>query len=282
MSAVMPESLTSMRCAIGWHDPEPVARWNDGYYFARCRRCARDLVRTAYGRWHIPRGARVVWSPHRPENSLSAVLAPLPVEAPETPSPPDDGELPIQEVLRHLQGGPERTSGGPAGPGRPGRTYIPDFMEDAGTDTSWRTNRPANWPPPAVAGEAGRASGPESPADSGARRTAAARLVTIAAGGLALLFLFVALAGSGWPTGPGRGAQAPAQTGMTSGGPDVFVTATETECRDAPANQGAPLARLARGDTVRMFAIAGDWASIAYRDGQCWILADHLSTERPI
>lgn len=48
-------------CALGRHKTDGLARWNAGYYFARCTRCRRDLVRTAFTRWQIPRGFRVVW-----------------------------------------------------------------------------------------------------------------------------------------------------------------------------------------------------------------------------
>ncbi len=48
-------------CALGHHKTDGLARWNAGYYFARCTRCRRDLVRTAFTRWQIPRGFRVVW-----------------------------------------------------------------------------------------------------------------------------------------------------------------------------------------------------------------------------
>lgn len=62
-------------CALGRHRPEPWPRWNAGYYFARCRRCGRDLVRTAYGDWGIPKGCRVVWQTTPPEKALTAYLA---------------------------------------------------------------------------------------------------------------------------------------------------------------------------------------------------------------
>ena len=84
-------------CGLGWHRPRPVARWNNGYYFTKCSRCGRDLVRTAYGGWHEPKGFRVVWQAEAPVDGSSARL----VRKNGGSSP----ELPIQEVLRHLQNG---------------------------------------------------------------------------------------------------------------------------------------------------------------------------------
>lgn len=56
-------------CQLGRHRPGTRARWNDGYYFARCTRCHRDLVRTAFEGWHVPRGYRVVWQAKPPQGA---------------------------------------------------------------------------------------------------------------------------------------------------------------------------------------------------------------------
>lgn len=88
----------SLRCLAGWHRAEPVVHWNHGYYFTRCRRCGNDLVRTAYSRWKVPKGYRVVWSEERPPAAVGGDVTLLPDEADEQVQ----GELPIQEVLRHL------------------------------------------------------------------------------------------------------------------------------------------------------------------------------------
>ncbi|HEV2867259.1 MAG TPA: hypothetical protein VGX37_12185 [Allosphingosinicella sp.] len=93
-------------CRLGLHSAEPLARWNDGYYFTRCRRCRRDLVRTAYGRWHVPRGFRIVWQARPPASHVPTGLPPAPAEQSRTSARsnrPSRQELPIQEVLRHLQ-----------------------------------------------------------------------------------------------------------------------------------------------------------------------------------
>ena len=88
-------------CRLGWHQPKPVARWNCGYYFTTCARCDQDLVRTAYGRWHVPHGYRVVWQAQPPANAVSAAL----VRDRAAAGPAGGTELPIQEVLRHIQNG---------------------------------------------------------------------------------------------------------------------------------------------------------------------------------
>jgi hypothetical protein len=55
-------------CRLGSHLPafEPI--WNHGYFFARCARCERDIVKAALGRWHVPHGYRVVWRSRHPES----------------------------------------------------------------------------------------------------------------------------------------------------------------------------------------------------------------------
>jgi hypothetical protein len=89
-----------LTCELGWHRADPLARWNDGYYFSKCTRCGRDLVRTAYQRWHVPKGYKVVWQAHPPEPRRPAMMVADAVGA-AAPSPAP--ELPIQEVLRHLE-----------------------------------------------------------------------------------------------------------------------------------------------------------------------------------
>ena len=63
-------------CDLGWHRPDPIARWNDGYYFSKCSRCGRDLVRTAFGQWQVPKGYRVVWQQKPPETREEIALVP--------------------------------------------------------------------------------------------------------------------------------------------------------------------------------------------------------------
>lgn len=98
----------SLLCQLGWHAPEPLARWNDGYYFTRCKRCRCDLIRTLYSDWQVPRGFRVVWQSHPPVShaTRARLVRERASEAPRTvlrSNAPSETELPIQEVLRHLQ-----------------------------------------------------------------------------------------------------------------------------------------------------------------------------------
>lgn len=154
------QNRMSLICELGWHRPRRVARWNNGYYFTRCSRCGRDLVRTAYGRWHEPHGYRVVWQAQAPAGAVSARLI-----SEEANAAAGTAELPIQEVLRHLQNGDTETgpslgdtpvepiedgdetlreATGEVGatddgagqalndlPARRPRSGIPDFMDDA-------------------------------------------------------------------------------------------------------------------------------------------------------
>jgi hypothetical protein len=79
-------------CSLGRHTPRAAPRWNDGYYFATCRRCGQDIVRTAYEAWHVPRGYRIVWATTPPQDRPQVALAPefpppAPPAAPESPAP---------------------------------------------------------------------------------------------------------------------------------------------------------------------------------------------------
>lgn len=65
---------SSLLCDLGRHKAGSLAHWNDGYYFSKCRRCGRDLVRTAFGRWTVPRGYRVVWTAEPPPRAKAAQL----------------------------------------------------------------------------------------------------------------------------------------------------------------------------------------------------------------
>jgi hypothetical protein len=51
----------SLLCAIGGHEAAAGEVYNSGYWFSRCRRCTRDMIR-AGGSWEVvPQGHRVVW-----------------------------------------------------------------------------------------------------------------------------------------------------------------------------------------------------------------------------
>jgi hypothetical protein len=70
-------------CALGRHKTDLLVRWNDGYYFTRCRRCGLDLVRTAFSGWTAPKRYRVVWQAEPPA-SIEQVRSAPQAEA-ETP-----------------------------------------------------------------------------------------------------------------------------------------------------------------------------------------------------
>jgi hypothetical protein len=101
-------------CLLGFHRPAEAPIWNAGYLFSPCRRCGTQLVRPAGGRWHRPRGCRVVWR-SKAEAASHILLSDGSPSA--TRRSPD--ELPIQEVLRLLN------------------DY--DFMGQGRRDTGWDT-----------------------------------------------------------------------------------------------------------------------------------------------
>ncbi|TMJ17977.1 MAG: hypothetical protein E6G94_00965 [Alphaproteobacteria bacterium] len=51
----------SMLCRLGGHEAAEGEVWNQGYYFSRCRRCGRDMIRTGAEWQVVPEGHRVVW-----------------------------------------------------------------------------------------------------------------------------------------------------------------------------------------------------------------------------
>ena len=53
-------------CTLGQHRPAPDPTWNKGWYFTHCERCGVDLVRTGSGKWHVPKGRKVVWKERTP------------------------------------------------------------------------------------------------------------------------------------------------------------------------------------------------------------------------
>ena len=53
-------------CSLGFHRAGPDEVWNKGWYFSRCERCGSDLIRTASGKWHVPKGRKVVWRSRSP------------------------------------------------------------------------------------------------------------------------------------------------------------------------------------------------------------------------
>jgi hypothetical protein len=65
----------SMLCALGGHEAGAGEVYNGGYYFARCRRCQRDMIRCGAAWQMVPSGHRVVWRKGRHHHSLEPDLS---------------------------------------------------------------------------------------------------------------------------------------------------------------------------------------------------------------
>lgn len=65
----------SLLCALGGHEAGPGEIYNGGYYFARCRRCERDMIRCGAAWQMVPGGHRVVWRSGRGQHSLEPDLS---------------------------------------------------------------------------------------------------------------------------------------------------------------------------------------------------------------
>jgi hypothetical protein len=65
----------SLLCALGGHEAGPREVYNGGYYFARCRRCERDMIRCGAAWQMVPSGHRVVWRSGRGQHSVEPDLA---------------------------------------------------------------------------------------------------------------------------------------------------------------------------------------------------------------
>jgi MraZ protein len=65
----------SLLCALGGHEAGNGEVYNGGYYFAHCRRCGRDMIKSG-GDWQmVPSGHRVVWRKGRHEHSVQPSFA---------------------------------------------------------------------------------------------------------------------------------------------------------------------------------------------------------------
>lgn len=65
----------TLLCAMGGHEAGPDEVYNGGYYFARCRRCRRDMIRSGPAWQMVPSGHRVVWRSGRGQHSLEPDLS---------------------------------------------------------------------------------------------------------------------------------------------------------------------------------------------------------------
>jgi hypothetical protein len=378
----------SLLCRLGRHRPRGIPRWNDGFYFATCERCGRDLVRTAFQRWHVPRGYRIVWSDRPPSDRPDVTLRPEASGAgPETPAQPapesaaepvpatpapeaivdgarepepesaaiadeaaepkaadvpsarsDAGRLPIQDVLAqlHAEDAAERsreTAPPPVeAPTRQRRSNW-DFMDEeslpadpvpgpASSRTAERSPGPADSSPAAppnapVDGRSRRVgglpgkwrsaqsamrsffSGPAEPNPALVIALALAVAVALAAA-LAMYGARTSSPGFAPPPRPGaaeagetadpfaadpddRGDPRQASADSTSSrGDRAYVAASLLSCREAPVRQARRIRNLGRGQEVRILGIDGEWASLAYRGGQCWARAQFISPVPPL
>ena len=65
----------SLLCALGGHEAGAGEVYNGGYYFARCRRCERDMIRSGAAWQMVPSGHRVVWRAGRHQHSVEPDFA---------------------------------------------------------------------------------------------------------------------------------------------------------------------------------------------------------------
>ena len=78
----------SIICIVAGHEARSGAVYNSGFHFSRCRRCARDMIRSS-GDWEIvPGGHRVAWKAGRNSHSIEPDYARvLPIHLPESKLP---------------------------------------------------------------------------------------------------------------------------------------------------------------------------------------------------
>jgi len=65
----------SLLCALGGHEAGAGEIYNGGYYFSRCRRCERDMIRSGAAWQMVPSGHRVVWRAGRHQHSVEPSFA---------------------------------------------------------------------------------------------------------------------------------------------------------------------------------------------------------------
>ncbi len=287
-------------CRLGFHRPAPMPRWNDGYYFTRCTRCRRDLVRTAFDNWHPPRGHRVVWREAPPPDRRSAALEPVAAGRPlQGPS-----GLPIDEVLQHLNHEGEGERGASARP----QTLHQETGDMAATrERFWKqqfdrimSDDPSTW-------DAGQASDPVAPTQSDQLRMSAVRGQDAKSGAAtspvsrgrpsgrrlkqaivpAAVTSILILAVLGLAIADGRGGNAPSPETPTrsngvvggGGGVTVYVSASLLDCRATPAEQAPALRVLPRGRQIEVISQDGTWFSVSHLGRSCWVQGRHLSLQ---
>jgi hypothetical protein len=65
----------SLLCALGGHEAGSDEIYNGGYYFASCKRCDRDMIRSGAAWQMVPEGHRVVWRSGRHQHSVEPSFA---------------------------------------------------------------------------------------------------------------------------------------------------------------------------------------------------------------
>jgi len=69
--------MKSMLCGLGGHEAAAAETYNSGYYFSRCRRCGRDMIRSGAAWRDVPGGHRVVWKAGRHNHSMEPDYGPF-------------------------------------------------------------------------------------------------------------------------------------------------------------------------------------------------------------
>ena len=116
----------SLLCALFGHRPAREPVFNDGFYFATCKRCWHDVVRVPDEKWHRPRNAHVVWSRTPPPTARQACLQRI-SQGPLQPW----ADLPAYtrisgSAAREIRQGTLM----PSTQAEQRRSSIPDFMDD--------------------------------------------------------------------------------------------------------------------------------------------------------
>lgn len=80
----------SFACLAGNHAPNPNPVLNQGFAFARCTRCGRDMMRSHNAWRRAPKGFRIVWKRRpatKPDPAQLALDLSAPVRDPAAPIP---------------------------------------------------------------------------------------------------------------------------------------------------------------------------------------------------
>lgn len=88
--------------------------------------------------------------------------------------------------------------------------------------------------------------------------------------GILLLALAMCMAGrSSTPAGPSTAASPTAPTSAAAS--SRTVAGSSVNCRAAPSKSGVVLAKLGKGDVVRVTEHAPEWTKVAQPGGDCWV-----------